>query len=219
MDYAVGGLSDGVGRLSSVERYDPAMNAWEAVAPMATARDYHAVAMLDGKLYAVGGRSNGASLSSVERYDPALDAWEAVAPMASALAYQGRIRSHLPTPLAHGLWGRVEIVLAERVQKHIGNSCAFVYRAQVRWAVALPVRAPTSVPSAPGRVCVSLCPPRNRVPSGTRHAPHAPPAQDPHPHPLRRGECQAGRRAEMERAVLRCCARAVRASLRGRLAP
>ena len=40
---------------SSVERHDPATNALEAVAPMATARESHAVAVLDGKLYAVGG--------------------------------------------------------------------------------------------------------------------------------------------------------------------
>ena len=44
----------------------------------------HAVAVLDGKLYAVGGRNEDGYLSSVERYDPALDAWEAVAPMARA---------------------------------------------------------------------------------------------------------------------------------------
>ena len=57
--YAVGGY-DGVGyyddavgyydagRLSSVERYDPATNAWEAVAPMATARLNFGVASLRG---------------------------------------------------------------------------------------------------------------------------------------------------------------------------
>ena len=66
-----------------VERYDLATKAWEAVAPMATARVAQAVAMLDGKLYAVGGYDNG-PLSSLERYDPATNAWEAVAPMAAA---------------------------------------------------------------------------------------------------------------------------------------
>jgi len=73
------------GFLSSVERYDPALDAWEAVAPMAAARVEHAVAVLDGKLYAAGGLgADYSALSSVERYDPALDAWEAVAPMAEA---------------------------------------------------------------------------------------------------------------------------------------
>ena len=42
---------------------------------MAAARVEHAVAVLDGKLYAAGGLGAGYSaLSSVERYDPALDA-------------------------------------------------------------------------------------------------------------------------------------------------
>ena len=37
--YAVGGSDDGGdNRLSSVERYDPSVGAWEAVAPLAAAR-------------------------------------------------------------------------------------------------------------------------------------------------------------------------------------
>ena len=42
------------------------------------------MAVLDGKVYAVGGNDDDGYLSSVERYDPALDVWEAVAPMAEA---------------------------------------------------------------------------------------------------------------------------------------
>ena len=76
--------NDGSLSLASVERYDPALDAWEAVAPMGTARSRHAVAVLDGKLYAVGGRGLAGRLSSVERYDPAAGAWEAVASMAAA---------------------------------------------------------------------------------------------------------------------------------------
>ena len=41
--YAVGGYPYGGGRLSSVERYDPATNAWEAAAPLTTARVFHAI--------------------------------------------------------------------------------------------------------------------------------------------------------------------------------
>ena len=82
--YAVGGRSNGAS-LSSVERYDPAANAWEAVAPMASARSAAGVAVLDGKLYALGGLSDdGYFLSSVERYDPGTNAWEAVAPLTLA---------------------------------------------------------------------------------------------------------------------------------------
>ena len=41
------------------------------------------MAVLDGKLYAVGGCNHGI-LSLVERYDPATNVWTAVAPMATA---------------------------------------------------------------------------------------------------------------------------------------
>ena len=79
--YGVGGYS-GDDALSSVERYDPASNAWEEVSPMAEARNLAAVAVLDGNLYAVGGYDDDDHhLSSVERYDPGTDAWEAVAPL------------------------------------------------------------------------------------------------------------------------------------------
>ena len=82
--YAVSG-ENGDGYLSSVERYDPALDAWEAVAPMAEARAEHAVAVLDGKLHAMGGQGDGYNtLSSVERYDPGTNAWEAVVPMGTA---------------------------------------------------------------------------------------------------------------------------------------
>ena len=87
----MGGRSGGVGGwLSSVERYDPALDAWEEVAPMAEGRDTHAVAVLDGKLYAVGGEdSESIPLSSVERYDPATNVWEPVAAMASVRSRPG----------------------------------------------------------------------------------------------------------------------------------
>ena len=78
--YAVGGFNNGF--LSSAERYDPALDVWEEVAPMATPRMNHAVAVLDGTLYAVGGFNRSGVISSVERYDPAAGAWEAVAPLA-----------------------------------------------------------------------------------------------------------------------------------------
>ena len=55
---------------------------------MATARAAPTVAVLDGKLYAVGGY-NGGILSSVERYDPTANMWEEVAPMAAARQAHG----------------------------------------------------------------------------------------------------------------------------------
>jgi kelch-like protein 1/4/5 len=83
--YALGGRSDNLIPLDSLQRYDPATNTWESVAPMSTVRSYHAAAVLDGKLYALGGKADGSTfLSTMERYDPATNTWESVAPMSTS---------------------------------------------------------------------------------------------------------------------------------------
>jgi len=84
--YAVGGRSDGGGTLSSsVERCDPALDAWEAVAPTATARCGFAVAVrstASSTLWEAGMATLSSARSS--GYDPAANAWEAVAPLTLA---------------------------------------------------------------------------------------------------------------------------------------
>ena len=47
------------------------------------------MAVLDGKLYVVGGFSNGQWLSSVERYDPATDQWEELSALRSEISAPG----------------------------------------------------------------------------------------------------------------------------------
>ena len=101
--YAVGG-SNGDGDLSTVERFNPEAGltsasgvsggAWEPVAPMHSKRGYLGVAVLGGKLYAVGGyNGNGDYLASVERFDPlaggGTGAWEEVAGMKSERGFLG----------------------------------------------------------------------------------------------------------------------------------
>ena len=59
---------------------------------MASAREGHGVAVLDGKLYAVGGQNyeeedeeeEDVRINRVERFDSSTNAWEEVAPMATA---------------------------------------------------------------------------------------------------------------------------------------
>ena len=82
----MGGAHDSQHRLSSVELYDASTNAWEAVAPMSTARVCPAAAAIDGKLYVMGGYNGQNQLSSVERYDPATDEWAAITSMALGAA-------------------------------------------------------------------------------------------------------------------------------------
>ena len=78
----IGGYGDS-GYLSSGERFDPAANAWSPIASMGTARAYHAAAVIDGLLYAIGG-TDGSYLSSGERFDPAANAWSPITSMGTA---------------------------------------------------------------------------------------------------------------------------------------
>ena len=48
-------------------RYDPKTNRWSPVASMQSKRKHLGVAVLDGMIYAVGGRDESTELSSVER--------------------------------------------------------------------------------------------------------------------------------------------------------
>jgi N-acetylneuraminic acid mutarotase len=67
--YFVGG-HDGTAK-NIAERYDPATNTWETLVNMSAARRGVACAVLNGKLYAIG----GVGLSSVEVFDPSSGNW------------------------------------------------------------------------------------------------------------------------------------------------
>ncbi len=78
----------------------PAFSAeWEYVNPMPTAREGLAVAELDGKIYAIGGKNHSGfmALDIVEVYDPEENSWETAPSLihhrmyAAAAAYDGKI--------------------------------------------------------------------------------------------------------------------------------
>ena len=62
-------------------RFDPDTKQWSFIAPMTTARSTVGVAVLNGRLYAVGGRDGSACLNSVESYDPHTNKWSVNCPM------------------------------------------------------------------------------------------------------------------------------------------
>jgi len=87
--YAIGGYDDDDDdgrRHASVEAFDPQTGVWTEVAPMPEgARDELAAAVLDGKIYVIGGGVlRGESIDSVEVYDPATNAWAPAQPMGTA---------------------------------------------------------------------------------------------------------------------------------------
>ena len=96
--YAVGGESaEYPFILSSVERLNLTAGqsaTWAPVASLHEVRQGHAVAVLDGVLYAAGGLSPNSTsfhrtLASVEAYDSKANAWTEMPPMAHARYYHG----------------------------------------------------------------------------------------------------------------------------------
>jgi N-acetylneuraminic acid mutarotase len=64
-----------------VYQYDPAADRWSSRKAMPTARGALAVAVLNGKLHAVGGYAKDANTGAHEAYDPQSDSWSSLAPM------------------------------------------------------------------------------------------------------------------------------------------
>jgi N-acetylneuraminic acid mutarotase len=102
-----------------VHIYDPATGAWHDGAPMPTPRGALAVAVLDGKIHAIGGNAprgrelpahehgvsrSDRSVGTHELYDPATDSWTRLTPMPTA-------RNHLGAAVIggriHAVGGRV----------------------------------------------------------------------------------------------------------------
>ncbi len=70
--------------LTTNEAYDPATNTWTTKAPMPTARDGLAAAVVNNKVYVIRGIKWVHNLSINEEYDPATNTWTTKAPMPTA---------------------------------------------------------------------------------------------------------------------------------------
>ncbi|MDU7338621.1 MAG: kelch repeat-containing protein [Clostridium sp.] len=82
--YAIGGASNTVGALNSIEKYDPQSDKWTIVASMKNSRMDFCTEVINGKIYVIGGSNNEGRLASVEMYDPATNTWAAKAPLNTA---------------------------------------------------------------------------------------------------------------------------------------
>lgn len=87
--YAIGGLdftndNNPINIVATVEEYDPLTNSWTTKAPMPTAREQHAAAEVNDKIYVVGGFFDGVRLATVEEYDPLTDSWATKTSMPTA---------------------------------------------------------------------------------------------------------------------------------------
>ena len=68
MLYAVGGLTSACEALNTVEKYNPLVDMWELVSSMKTCRSRVGVAVLDGRLFAMGGYDGLKRLDTVGRF-------------------------------------------------------------------------------------------------------------------------------------------------------
>ncbi|CAF0813231.1 unnamed protein product [Brachionus calyciflorus] len=77
--YAIGGINSTGGSVSTVEVYDCTSDRWRLADLMVTTRSRVAVAVLQGKLYAIGGYNGLERLSTVEVFEPDTKKWRRVA--------------------------------------------------------------------------------------------------------------------------------------------
>jgi N-acetylneuraminic acid mutarotase len=84
--YAIGGIPAGLVHplpTGTVEAYDPVTNAWTTKQPMPVPQLGFTVGLVNGTIYAVGGRTFATGLVSgeVKAYDPVSNTWTTKAPM------------------------------------------------------------------------------------------------------------------------------------------
>jgi N-acetylneuraminic acid mutarotase len=84
--YAIGGFINTTpyGLTNRVDVYDPATDSWSSGNPMPTARDWPGAAVVDGKIYVIGGGRSSSNGRRVEMYDPATDTWTGMSPKPSS---------------------------------------------------------------------------------------------------------------------------------------
>jgi len=86
--YAIGGIGGPYWdeSLSSNERYNACSGQWEILAPMPAPRGNLAAAMIDDKIYVVGGFAASVSYDDLVIYDPATDSWSSGEPLPEPLS-------------------------------------------------------------------------------------------------------------------------------------
>lgn len=97
--YVAGGETGSSTAVATVQSFDPTTNTWTTRASLATARSSAAAAVLNGKLYVIGGFVNPSETPTATAvvYNPATDSWSSIASLPGvrfwsvADSYNGKI--------------------------------------------------------------------------------------------------------------------------------
>nr|XP_060625384.1 kelch-like protein 1 isoform X1 [Anolis sagrei ordinatus] len=81
--YAVGGMDNNKAGATTIEKYDLRTNIWIQAGVMNGRRLQFGVAVIDDKLFVIGGRDGLKTLNTVECYNPKTKAWTILPPMST----------------------------------------------------------------------------------------------------------------------------------------
>jgi N-acetylneuraminic acid mutarotase len=160
--YAVGGLADPykvhTGAVMEAYEYDPQADAWRVLPKMKVARASVGVAVVDGKLHAIGGRALDQSTHDVHQvWDPATNAWTDKAPLPKA-------RDHMATVAVDG---KIHVIGGRFDASSNNTGMHDVYDPKTdKWESAAPMPTPRSGVSfgfAKGKIVVAGGECRNRA--------------------------------------------------------
>jgi N-acetylneuraminic acid mutarotase len=144
--YAIGGDStvlytsdkqyDPEGVVAVNEAYDPKTETWTKKSPMPTARDHLASAVVDGKIYAIGGRQPEEpplfrDLDVNEAYDPSHDRWLLLEALPSS-------RSGLGADVVDG---NVYVIGGESTERTFSNNEKYNPKTDI-WEIQRPMPTP-----------------------------------------------------------------------------
>uniref|UniRef100_A0AAR2KJH8 BTB domain-containing protein n=1 Tax=Pygocentrus nattereri TaxID=42514 RepID=A0AAR2KJH8_PYGNA len=104
--YVAGGVSDAGGQVVdqlACEFYDPVSDFWAAIMPMSVPHVSAASAVLEGKIYIIGGycQEDYSDMKRVHRYDPATQCWENMCGTPGPTTYIAACVLPIPPHLRH----------------------------------------------------------------------------------------------------------------------
>jgi serine/threonine protein kinase/N-acetylneuraminic acid mutarotase len=99
-----GGGDDADGVSDALWVYDPVNSVWSRKAPMPTARQLCAGAVLNDRLYVIGGIAGSNILATMESYDPETDRWREEPPLPTARSALGAAVMNQRLYVVGGSW-------------------------------------------------------------------------------------------------------------------